>query len=65
MREAETGLAAAQYTIGIITAESSAFPDMQHFLAPRFKATLAQIPQDVLAQAVDEHMKADHAVAKN
>ena len=29
------------------------------------KATLAQIPQDVLAQTVNDHMKADHAVAKN
>lgn len=29
------------------------------------KATLAQIPQDVLAQNVNEHIKADHAVAKN
>ncbi len=29
------------------------------------KATLAQIPQDVLAQTVDQHVKADHAVAKN
>jgi S1-C subfamily serine protease len=29
------------------------------------KATLAQIPQDVLTASIDEHMKADHAVAKN
>jgi DNA-binding NtrC family response regulator len=28
--------------ISIITAESSTFPDMQHFLAPRFRADLAQ-----------------------
>jgi len=28
--------------ITIITAESSTFPDMQHFLAPRFQADLAQ-----------------------
>ena len=29
------------------------------------KATLAQIPPDVLAQVIDQHMKADHTVAKN
>lgn len=29
------------------------------------KATLAQIPADVLTASVNEHMKADHAVAKN
>ena len=29
------------------------------------KATLVQIPQDVLAQSVDQHMKADHAAMKN
>ena len=28
------------------------------------KATLAQIPQDVLADLIDQHMKADHQVAK-
>src|SRR5262245_50736895 len=29
------------------------------------KAKLVQIPQDVLAQIIDQHMKADHTVAKN
>ena len=29
------------------------------------KATLAQIPTDVLTASVNDHMKADHAVAKN
>ena len=29
------------------------------------KATLAQIPADVLTASVNEHLKADHAVAKN
>ena len=29
------------------------------------KATLAQIPQDVLADVIDQHMKADHHIAKN
>jgi C-terminal processing protease CtpA/Prc len=29
------------------------------------KATLAQIPADVLTASVNDHMKADHAVAKN
>jgi S1-C subfamily serine protease len=29
------------------------------------KATLAQIPPDVLTASVDEHMKADHAMVKN
>ena len=29
------------------------------------KATLAQIPQDVLADMVSQHLKADHQVAKN
>src|SRR5206468_5479179 len=32
----------SEYRIAIITAETSTFPDMQHFLAPRFTASLAQ-----------------------
>ena len=32
----------SEHRISIITAESSTFPDMQHFLAPRFQADLAQ-----------------------
>ena len=58
MREAETGLAAAQYTIAIITAESSAFPDMQHFLAPRFKATLAQNEKQIQSAVDDANVRA-------
>ena len=36
-----------EHRISIITAESSTFPDMQHFLAPRFQADLAQTDEQI------------------
>src|SRR5579863_4854374 len=52
MRDPDSGEAGAQPIIAIITAETSAFPDMQHFLAPRFKAELAQT-EGQIQSAVD------------
>ena len=43
----------AENRISIITAESSTFPDMQHFLAPRFAANLAQTEKQI-QHAVDD-----------
>jgi DNA-binding NtrC family response regulator len=51
MRNAEPTLAGCR--VAIITAETSAFPDMEHFLAPRFTASLAQDDKQVRA-AVDD-----------
>ena len=53
MRNADATAVGAEYHIAIITAETSAFPDMQHFLAPRFTATLAQTEKQIEA-AVDD-----------
>jgi DNA-binding NtrC family response regulator len=52
MRDFESGPAGPECRIAIITAETAAFPDMQHFLAPRFAAILAQTEKQVQA-AVD------------
>jgi DNA-binding NtrC family response regulator len=51
MRDAEPTLAGCR--VAIITAETSAFPDMEHFLAPRFTASLAQDDKRVQA-AIDD-----------
>jgi len=51
MRDAEPTLAGCR--VAIITAETSAFPDMEHFLAPRFTASLAQDDKQVQA-AIDD-----------
>jgi DNA-binding NtrC family response regulator len=38
----DSGLPSSEFRIAIITGETSAFPDMRHYLAPRFDAILAQ-----------------------
>jgi len=58
MREPESALPGAQPTIAIITAETSAFPDMQHFLAPRFNAELAQDEKQIQAAVDDPNIRA-------
>jgi DNA-binding NtrC family response regulator len=47
VRDAEAAFSGLEYRIAIITAESSTFPDMQHFLAPRFTAVLAQTENQI------------------
>jgi DNA-binding NtrC family response regulator len=44
--------------VAIITAESSAFPDMQHFLAPRFTAVLVQDDKQIQAAVDDPNIRA-------
>ncbi len=58
MRDAEAGGASAPYHIAIITAETAAFPDMQHFLAPRFKPRLAQTEKQIQGVADDPDVRA-------
>lgn len=58
MRDPEIAVAGAQPTIAIITAETSAFPDMQHFLAPRFQAGLAQNEKQIQAAVDDPNTRA-------
>jgi DNA-binding NtrC family response regulator len=58
MRDSESAGVVAPYDIAIITAESSAFPDMQHFLAPRFKAMLAQTEKQIQGVADDPTVRA-------
>ncbi len=58
MRDADTVFAGAQYAIAIITAETSAFPDMQHFLAPKFKAALAQTENQIQSVVEDPEIRA-------
>jgi len=58
MRDHESALPGAQPTIAIITAETSAFPDMQHFLAPRFNAELAQDEKQIQAAVDDPNIRA-------
>ena len=53
VRQAEPVLGSSGYHIAIITAESSTFPDMQYFLAPRFLPSLAQNENQIQA-AVDD-----------
>ena len=52
MRDPENAAASGQAGIAIITAETSSFPDMQHFLGPRFKAELARNEKQIQS-AVD------------
>jgi DNA-binding NtrC family response regulator len=47
------GQVGTENRISIITAESSAFPDMQHFLAPQFSADLVQTEKQI-RHAVDD-----------
>jgi DNA-binding NtrC family response regulator len=56
MRDDEPKLAGCR--VAIITAESSAFPDMQHFLAPRFTAVLAQDDKQIQAAVDDPNIRA-------
>lgn len=58
MRDAEPGLAGTEYRIAIITAETSALPDMQHFLAPRFVAVLAQTDDQIEAALAERNTRA-------
>src|SRR5258708_98375 len=58
MRDAEAGLAGAEFRIAIITAETSAFPDMQHFLAPRFSPTLVQTEKQIQSAIDDPTIRA-------
>jgi len=58
MRDPETVLAGAQTTIAIITAETSAFPDMQYFLAPRFKAELVHNEKQIQSAVGDPNIRA-------
>jgi len=56
MRDDEPKLAGCR--VAIITAESSAFPDMQDFLAPRFTAVLAQDDKQIQAAVDDPNIRA-------
>jgi DNA-binding NtrC family response regulator len=56
MRDAEPTLAGCR--VAIITAETSAFPDMEHFLAPRFSALLAQNEKQIQATVEDAELRA-------
>jgi DNA-binding NtrC family response regulator len=53
VRDAEAAFSGLEYRMAIITAESSTFPDMQHFLAPRFTAVLAQ-SENQIEKAVND-----------
>jgi DNA-binding NtrC family response regulator len=56
MLDAQSSLAATR--VAIITPEGDAFPDMQHFLAPRFAAELAQTDTEIQAVADDPEIRA-------
>src|SRR5579864_7203108 len=56
MRDAEPTLAGCR--VAIITGETSAFPDMEHFLAPRFTALLAQDETQIQAAVDDPEVRA-------
>jgi len=58
VRDAEAGFGSPGYRIAIITAESSTFPDMQHFLAPRFSAALAQTENQIEKAVNDPSIRA-------
>jgi two-component system response regulator PilR (NtrC family) len=58
VRDAEASYASSEYRIAIITAETSAFPDMQHFLAPRFTAALAQNEKQIQSAIDDRAIRA-------
>jgi two-component system response regulator PilR (NtrC family) len=58
MRDPEVTGTEAQLTIAIITGETLAFPDMQHFLAPRFQAELAQTEEQIQAAVDDPNIRA-------
>jgi DNA-binding NtrC family response regulator len=56
MRDDELKIAGCR--VAIITAESSAFPDMQHFLLPRFTAVLAQDEKQIQTAVDDPNIRA-------
>jgi len=58
MRDPEVIATGAQLTIAIVTREILAFPDMRHFLAPRFKAELAQNEKQIQAAVDDPNIRA-------
>jgi two-component system response regulator PilR (NtrC family) len=58
VRDAEASYASSEYRIAIITAETSSFPDMQHFLAPRFTAALAQNEKQIQSAIDDPAIRA-------
>ena len=58
MPETGAGLAGAEIRIVIITGETSAFPDMKHFLAPRFAAELAETHEKIQAAVLDPEVRA-------
>ena len=57
MRDA-TALSGPECRIAIITAETEAFPDMRHFLLPRFEATLAQSEKQIQSAVDDGNIRA-------
>jgi DNA-binding NtrC family response regulator len=58
MRDPEITDTGPQLSIAIVTAETLAFPDMQHFLAPRFKAELAQNEKQIQAAVDNPNIRA-------
>ena len=58
MTDAAAAPAGSQYTIAIITGETDAFPDMQHYLAPRFAARLAQSEKEIQSAVDDAGIRA-------
>jgi DNA-binding NtrC family response regulator len=58
MRDPDVIATGAQLTIAIVTGETLAFPDMQHFLAPRFKAELARNEKQIQAAVDDPNIRA-------
>jgi len=58
MNDAAAAPAGSDYTIAIITGETDAFPNMQHYLAPRFDATLAQSEEEIQSAVDDAGIRA-------
>lgn len=54
----DAAMSGAECRIGIITSETEAFPDMRHFLAPRFEAILAQSEEQIQAAVDDVNIRA-------
>jgi len=58
MRKHDNGSLGPDCRIAIITGETEAFPDMQHFLSPRFSATLAQTEEQIQSAVDDSTVRA-------
>ncbi len=58
MPAAESGQAGPECRIAIISPETSAFPDMQHFLSPRFVAQLARTEKQIQNAVEDAGIRA-------